>query len=142
MADLNELLNIQFDPSRLMNQTDGGAGFAKRMMNLGNLRHLRDPQTMARLAQSMAQQQQPQQAQDRQLFLPPPPPRFRGQQFTGGFPNQQRQRIPQQFIPPPFRGNSFDNFRPDNNGADRKSSTLSLVSLVLKKEIQHFLFSF
>jgi hypothetical protein len=125
MADLSELLNIQFDPSRLMmNQSDGeggGAGFAKRMMNLSNLRQLRDPQTMARLAQSMAQQQQPQQAQDRQLFLPPPPPRFRGQQFNGGFPPQQRQRIPQQFIPPPFRGNSFDNFRPDNNGADRKS---------------------
>ena len=83
---------------------------------------------MTKLAQQMAQQQQQPSAQDRQGFMPPP--RFRGQ-FNGGFPPQRQ--IPQQFIQPPpgpqgqfrppFRGGGggpFDNFRPDNNGPDRK----------------------
>ena len=94
MSDLRELLDLQFDPFRFNatsgSSPDGSSALMKRMMDM---RHLRDPQTMARLAQ-MARNRPP-----------PPPPAPQALPLIGGR-GYPRHPALQQFIsaPPPFAG--------------------------------------
>lgn len=63
ISDLRELLDLQFDLANTSNNNSGEISPMNLMKRMSNLRQLRDPQTMNRLAQ-MARQR------------PPPPPPF------------------------------------------------------------------